>query len=130
MKEGLGEWMRLNRKALVGHELRGTGTTGRVIEEQLGISTKKLKSGPFGGDQQVGARIAEGQIDFLLFFWDPLNPLPPYPDVRALLRVTAAWNIFVASNRASADFMTCFPLMSSGYERVVPDYAQYRDRLV
>jgi methylglyoxal synthase len=130
MKEGLIEWMRLNRKALVGHELWATGTTGRVVEEQLGIPIKKLESGPLGGDQQVGARIAEGQVDFLLFFWDPLEPLPHDPDVRALLRVAAVWNIPVASNRASADFMIRSPLMSSDYDRVVPDYAQYRARPV
>ncbi len=130
MKEGLVEWVRQNREALLRHELWATGTTGRVIEGELGISINTLESGPLGGDQQVGARIAEGTIDFLLFFWDPLEPLPHDPDVRALLRVAAVWNIPVASNRASADFMIRSPLMSSEYERTVPDYADYRSRPV
>jgi methylglyoxal synthase len=128
-KEDLLEWARFNRVLLVEHELVATGTTGSLLEDTLGVSVVKLQSGPLGGDQQVGAKIAEGKIDFVIFFWDPLEPHPHDPDVKALLRITVVWNIPVACNRASADFMISSPLMSSSYERRLPDYDAYRDRL-
>jgi methylglyoxal synthase len=128
-KHDLLEWARFNRNLLVEHELYATGTTGNFLEDALGAEVVKLQSGPLGGDQQIGAKIAEGQIDFVIFFWDPLEPQPHDPDVKALLRIAVVWNIPVACNRASADFMISSPLMSSEYERRLPDYTGYRDRL-
>lgn len=128
-KHDLLEWARFNRNLLVEHELYATGTTGTFLEDALGTEVVKLQSGPLGGDQQIGAKIAEGQIDFVIFFWDPLEPQPHDPDVKALLRIAVVWNIPVACNRASADFMISSPLMSSEYERRLPDYTGYRDRL-
>jgi methylglyoxal synthase len=118
-----------NRDLLAQHELFATGTTGTLIEEAPHTPIVKLQSGPLGGDQQIGAKIAEGTIDFVIFFWDPLEPQPHDPDVKALLRIAVVWNIPVACNRASADFMISLPLMSSTYERRLPDYENYRDRL-
>ncbi len=106
------------------------GTTGTMLEEALETPVCKLQSGPLGGDQQIGAKIAEGTIDFVIFFWDPLEPQPHDPDVKALLRIAVVWNIPVACNRASADFMISSPLMVEAYERQLPDYQVYRDRLV
>jgi methylglyoxal synthase len=128
-KHDLLEWARFNRDLLVAHELYATGTTGNFLEDALGFEVVKLQSGPLGGDQQIGAKIADGQIDFVIFFWDPLEPQPHDPDVKALLRIAVVWNIPVACNRASADFMISSPLMSSEYERRLPDYTGYRDRL-
>ena len=119
---------RLNRALLLGHNLVATGTTGTLLEEELGVDIAKLRSGPLGGDQQLGALIAEGAIDLLVFFWDPLEPQPHDPDVKALLRIAMVWNIPIACNRASADFMISSPLMTSEYERQVPDYAEYVSR--
>jgi methylglyoxal synthase len=128
-KKDLLEWARFNRDLLAQHELLATGTTGTLVEEALGVPVVKLQSGPLGGDQQIGAKIAEGAIDFVIFFWDPLEPQPHDPDVKALLRIAVVWNIPVACNRASADFMISSPLMSSTYERRLPDYESYRQRL-
>jgi methylglyoxal synthase len=128
-KRDLVDWARYNRDLLAQHELFATGTTGAFLEETLQAPVVKLQSGPLGGDQQIGAKIAEGQIDFVIFFWDPLEPQPHDPDVKALLRIAVVWNIPVACNRASADFMISSPLMSQPYERIVPDYADYRTRL-
>lgn len=128
-KRDLLEWAKFNRGLLVEHELYATGTTGTVLEESLGVEIMKLQSGPLGGDQQIGAKIADGQIDFVIFFWDPLEPQPHDPDVKALLRIAVVWNIPVACNRASADFMISSSLMSSEYERILPDYTGYRDWL-
>ncbi len=110
------------------HELVATGTTGTLIERRAGLEVRKLRSGPLGGDQQVGALIADGEIDFLVFFWDPLEPQPHDPDVRALLRIAVVWNIPIACNRASADFMISSPLMTSDYVPAMPDYDTYVDR--
>jgi len=128
-KADLIEWSKFNQRLLAVHDLVATGTTGTLLEEELGLGVVKLQSGPLGGDQQLGALIAEGEVDFLVFFWDPLEPQPHDPDVKALLRLAVVWNIPVACNRASADFMISSPLMTSDYERRVPDYAGYVNRL-
>jgi methylglyoxal synthase len=130
MKDDLVAWAKYNRVLLNHHRLFATGTTGRVLEKELGLKISKLQSGPLGGDQQVGAKIAEGEIDFLIFFWDPLEPQPHDPDVKALLRMAVVWNIPIACNRTSADFMISSPLMDSDYERLVPDYDTYRSRKI
>ena len=110
-KRDLLEWARFNRDLLSTHELFATGTTGGLIEEALGLPVTKFRSGPLGGDQQIGARIADGDIDVLIFFWDPLEPQPHDPDVKALLRIAVVWNVPVACNRATADFLISSPLM-------------------
>jgi methylglyoxal synthase len=106
------------------------GSTGEILEQELGFKINKLQSGPLGGDQQIGAKIAEGDIDFLIFFWDPLEPQPHDPDVKALLRLAVVWNIPIACNRASADFMISSPLMDGENDRLVPDYDVYRGRKI
>ena len=128
-KEELFEWAKFNCKLLAGHALYATGTTGLVLRSKLGLEVTALESGPLGGDQQIGSRISEGEIDLVIFFWDPLEPQPHNTDVKALLRITVVWNIPVACDRASADFIISSPLMSSEYERLVPDYSKYRNRL-
>jgi methylglyoxal synthase len=125
-KAELLQWARFNHGTLSQHDLYATGTTGELLQRQLGLDVTRLQSGPLGGDQQIGARVAEGLIDFLIFFWDPLEPLPHDPDVKALLRVAVVWNIPLACNRASADFMISSPLMGSIYERIIPDDERYR----
>jgi methylglyoxal synthase len=121
-KRDLFEWAKFNRELLADHDLYATRTTGEILEE-LGLSLVKLESGPLGGDQQIGAKICEGEIDFVVFFSDPLEPLPHDPDIRALLRIAIVWNIPVACNLASADFMISSPLMEERYQRLVPDYS-------
>ena len=128
MKGQLLEWADYNSDALAEHTLYGTGTTGRLIEQKLNQTVRKLMSGPLGGDQQLGAMIAEGEIDMMIFFWDPLQPMPHDPDVKALLRIAAVWNIPIACNRASADFMISSPLMAASYERKLPDFNDYMKR--
>ncbi len=128
-KRDLFEWAKFNKNLLARHTLYATGTTGKLLEQELGVEIVRLESGPLGGDQQIGARIAQREIDFVIFFWDPLEPQPHDPDVKALLRIAVVWNVPVACNRASADFMISSPLMSGAYERLVPDYAEYRDRM-
>ncbi len=120
-KADLIEWARFHQDALAKHALYATGTTGRLLEE-LGLNVSKLQSGPLGGDQQVGAKIAERSIDALVFFWDPLVSHPHDPDVKALLRIAVVWNIPIACNRASADFILTSPLMEREYEHLPPDY--------
>jgi methylglyoxal synthase len=127
-KKDLLEWAEYNKGSLARHDLCATGTTGSMVEAALGIPVTKLQSGPLGGDQQIGARIAEGLIDLVIFFWDPLEPQPHDPDVKALLRIAVVWNIPVACNRATADFLISSPLMTSTYERILPDFENYRDR--
>ncbi|HEU0236153.1 MAG TPA: methylglyoxal synthase [Candidatus Limnocylindrales bacterium] len=127
-KADLVAWAQWNRALLVEHDLIATGTTGTLLEEELGVGIVKLHSGPLGGDQQLGAMIADGEIDLLVFFWDPLEQQPHDPDVRALLRIAMVWNIPVACNRSSADFMISSPLMTGEYVRSVPDYQDYIDR--
>lgn len=129
-KADLIEWAKFNRDLLAHHRVFATGTTGVVLERELGFSIIRLESGPLGGDQQIGAKIVEGDIDFLIFFWDPLEPQPHDPDVKALLRMAVVWNIPIACDRASADFIISSPLMDEKYERLVPDYGTYRNRLI
>lgn len=127
-KRDLLEWAKFNRVLLAHHKIFATGTTGILLEQELGIKITKFQSGPLGGDLQIGAKIADREIDFLIFFWDPLEPQPHDTDVKALLRMSIVWNIPIACNRASADFMISSPLMDSDYDRLVPDYDVYRAR--
>lgn len=129
-KSDLLEWAKYNRFLLAHHELYATGTTGTALERELDLKVNRLQSGPLGGDQQIGARIVDNDIDFLIFFWDPLEPQPHDPDVKALLRMAVVWNIPIACNRASADFMISSPLMDAEYHRLVPDYSEYRNRKI
>src|SRR6266852_6316392 len=128
-KRDLLEWAQFNKALLKQHELYATGTTGTLLEQELGIAIHKLQSGPLGGDQQIGAMIAAGEIDVLIFFWDPLTTQPHDSDVRALLRISVVWNVPVACNRASADFMISSPLLASTYQRFSPDYDKYTARM-
>ncbi|MBI2460154.1 MAG: methylglyoxal synthase [Candidatus Rokubacteria bacterium] len=123
-KRDLLEWAAFNRDLLARHELYATGTTGRQLAEELDLEITRLHTGPLGGDQQIGSKIATGEIDFLIFFWDPLEPMPHDPDVKALLRIAVVWDIPVACNRASADFIISSPLMSAEYQRLLPDYRE------
>ncbi len=127
-KQDLLDWAKFNRVLLAHHKVYATGTTGTMLERELGFPVIKMQSGPLGGDLQIGAKIADSEIDFLIFFWDPLEPQPHDPDVKALLRMAVVWNIPIACNRASADFMISSPLMDGEYERLVPDYNEYRIR--
>ena len=127
-KADLIAWARFNKPLLAAHDLIATGTTGTMLEDELGVDLVKLQSGPLGGDQQLGALIAQGEVDLLVFFWDPLEPQPHDPDVKALLRLAVVWNIPIACNRASADFMISSPLMTSDYRRELPDYRGYIER--
>ena len=127
-KRDLVEWAKFNRDLLAHHQVFATGTTGKILEQELGFKIVRLNSGPLGGDQQIGARIVDNDIDFLIFFWDPLEPQPHDPDVRALLRIAVVWNIPAACNRASADFMISSPLMDGEYDRLIPDYENYTAR--
>ena len=122
MKDDLLEWAHYNRDTLSRHHLYPTGTTGSILEAELDLPIDKLLSGPIGGDQQIGAKIAEGKINILIFFWDPLEPQPHDPDVKALLRVAQVWNIPIPTNRSSADFIVSSPLMREVYERKVQEY--------
>ena len=127
-KWDLVQWAKFNRDLLAHHKVFATGTTGVILERELGFPITKLQSGPLGGDQQIGSKIVDDEIDFLIFFWDPLEPQPHDPDVKALLRMAVVWNIPIACNRATADFMISSPLMDGIYERLVPDYEAYRSR--
>lgn len=129
-KRDLIEWAKYNRDLLAHHTIYATGTTGTLLEQELGFPIHKLESGPLGGDQQIGAKIVDGDIDFLIFFWDPLESMSHDPDVKALLRMAVVWNIPIACNRATADFMISSPLMDEEYHRLLPVYDQYRNRLI
>ncbi|MDA8318820.1 MAG: methylglyoxal synthase [Actinomycetota bacterium] len=123
-KADLIEWARYNRALLAAHDLVATGMTGSLLEDELGVPVTRMLSGPLGGDQQIGALIAEGTVHLLVFFWDPLEPQPHDPDVKALLRLAVVWNVPVACNRASADFLISSPLLLAGaYNPIQPDYA-------
>jgi methylglyoxal synthase len=123
-KEDILEWVQFNRDTLSKHTLYGTGGTGTLIAEKSGLPVQRFLSGPLGGDQQIGAAIASGELDVLIFFWDPLEPQPHDPDVKALLRIAVLHNIPTASNRSSADFLITSPLMDQEFDRVLPDFNQ------
>lgn len=136
-KKDLIEWVRWNANALIQHELICTGTTGRLVEEALTEILNdeiempviyKLKSGPLGGDQQLGALIVEGEIDVIIFFWDPLKSQPHDSDVKALLRVAVLYNVAIACSRATADFIITSPLMTEEYDRIVSEFSDYEQR--
>jgi methylglyoxal synthase len=139
-KKDLVEWVEWNYKILLNHELICTGTTGALVEEAIEkkldlknkrrFSITKLKSGPLGGDQQLGARICENEIDMLIFLWDPMEPQPHDVDVKALLRISVLYNVPVANNRATADFLISSPLFDADYQPVLKDYSRYINRLV
>jgi methylglyoxal synthase len=127
-KKELIDWAVYNKSALARHELIATGTTGKMLEDALDRSVKKLLSGPLGGDQQIGAMIAEGKVDVLVFFWDPMEAQPHDPDIKALLRLAVTWNIPFACDRATADFLLTSPLMHEEYTCIIPDYSNYIKR--
>lgn len=122
-KQDILEWAKYNKEILRHHDLFATGTTGSLIAEEIGLEITKFHSGPLGGDQQVGAAITQGEINFLIFFWDPLEPHPHDPDVKALLRIAVVWNIPVACNRATADFMISSQLINEKYDRLLKRWA-------
>jgi methylglyoxal synthase len=127
-KPELIEWAIYNKNVLTKHQLFATGTTGKLLEEALDISVNRLLSGPLGGDQQIGSLIAEGKIDAMIFFWDPMEAQPHDPDIKALLRLGVVWNIPFACDRATADFLLTSPLMHEEYESIIPDYSTYISR--
>lgn len=129
-KKELMEWAKYNKVTLTKHQLYATGTTGRLLEDVLDVPVTKLLSGPMGGDQQIGALIAQGEIDMLIFFWDPMAAQPHDPDIKALLRLGVTWNIMLASDRSSADFLLTSPLMQQEYEIILPDYSTYLKRTI
>lgn len=129
-KHDLLEWARWNKTILQSHNIFATGTTGNMLEEVLEMRIVRFQSGPLGGDQQIGAHITEGKIDFLIFFWDPLEPQPHDPDVKALLRIALVWNIPTTCNRATADFIISSQLMEKSYNRIVQDFSAYHKRKI
>jgi methylglyoxal synthase len=129
-KSSLVAWARRHRSELERHELMATGTTGKLIEEALQLPVRRFMSGPLGGDQQIGSRIAQGLIDMLIFFWDPMHAQPHDTDVRALLRIAVTWNIPLACDEATADFIISSPFMNTGYDALIDDYGAYTDRQI
>lgn len=129
-KADLIQWASTNKERLTPHELYATGTTGQLLQVSLQTPVTCLLSGPLGGDQQIGSMIAEGKIDVLIFFWDPMSAQPHDPDIKALLRLVVVWNIPIACDRATADFIMTSPLMSEAYETILPDYDAYLKRKV
>lgn len=129
-KKELVEWVKYNRSSMLEFDVFATGTTGRILEDEVGVNVRRLQSGPLGGDLQIGALIAEGNIDMLIFFWDPLEPLPHDPDIKALLRLAVVWNIPMACNRATADFLFSSSLLHSDYQRRMPNFLDYTNRKI
>lgn len=129
-KKDLISWCTHNKKLLEGYKLVATGTTGKLLEQEVALEVQRLQSGPLGGDMQLGAMIAEREVDFLVFFWDPLEAQPHDPDIKALLRLAAVWNIPVACNRATADYIFTSRLLSEKYDRQLPEFEQYLNRHV
>lgn len=129
-KDDIIEWAVFNKEVLARHEIFATGTTGTMLETALDRTVRKFLSGPLGGDQQIGARIATGEIDLLIFFWDPMEAQPHDTDIKALLRLVVVWNIPMACDRATADFILTSPLMNEEYECTVPDYQGYLKRKI
>jgi methylglyoxal synthase len=127
-KDEMSEWAIFNKTVLARHELFATGTTGKMVEEALDRTVKKFLSGPLGGDQQIGSLIATGDIDIVIFFWDPMEAQPHDTDVKALLRLCAVWNIPMACDRSTADFIITSPFMHQEYEAIIPDYNSYLKR--
>ena len=127
-KTELIEWAVYNKSVLSMHKLFATGTTGKLLEKSLDLPITKFMSGPLGGDQQIGARIAERKIDVLIFFWDPMEAQPHDPDIKALLRLGVVWNIPFACDRSTADFLLTSPLMHHEYDVIQPDYSLYLKR--
>ncbi|TMQ74178.1 MAG: methylglyoxal synthase [Candidatus Eisenbacteria bacterium] len=129
-KKDLLEWVEYNRDVLKEHHLFATGTTGALLAKRTELAVTRFKSGPLGGDQQVGAQISEGVLDILIFFWDPLEPQPHDPDVKALLRIAVLYNLPTACNRATADFLVASPLFHGQYDRLLEDFSATRDEFV
>src|SRR5690625_1780472 len=129
-KQEMIDWVNHNKQILSGHELYGTGTTGKMIEEATGLAINRLRSGPMGGDLQMGALIADNKIGILIFFWDPMEAQPHDPDIRALLRICVVWNIPIANNRSTADFIITSPLFKEEYELQMSDYDKYMNRKI
>ena len=129
-KDDLVGWVEFNAERLSDHELYGTGTTGKIISDRCGLDVHRLKSGPLGGDQQLGAMIAGGELDILIFFWDPMTAQPHDVDIKALLRMSVLYNIPVACNRSSADFIISSSLFNETYDPMIKDYSKYISREV
>ncbi|MGJ0847969.1 methylglyoxal synthase [Tissierella praeacuta] len=125
-KDNLINWVKENKEILSKHFLCGTGTTSKRISESTELPVKAFKSGPLGGDQQIGARIVEGKIDMVIFFWDPLEAQPHDPDIKALLRIAVLYDIPIATNKSSADYILSSPLMDEEYTREIVDYSDLR----
>lgn len=127
-KDELTEWVKKHKVELSRHQLIATGTTGKMIEEEIGVNVQRVLSGPLGGDQQLGAMIAEGKIDIVIFFWDPMEAQPHDSDVKAFLRLCAVWNTIMACDASTADFILSSPYMHQNYEQELADYTKYLNR--
>lgn len=129
-KDELINWVKKHKDILSQHKLIATGTTGKLIENHLGVEVKRVMSGPLGGDQQLGAMIAEGEIDIVIFFWDPMEAQPHDSDVKAFLRLCVVWNTVMACDSSTADFIISSPFMGTNYQVEAPDYSNYLNRNV